>query len=152
MLRQKTPLRAKTTLRAKTGLHANTALKAKSRLQSSTKLKSHSYKKTVEDNTLGMAFPKFSRVRNQSVIDDCKRDTCEICGARCYRNEPHHIISRGAGGPDIQENLIQLCPKCHREVHDGKYDNNLLFRVVASRLHKSQQEVEETIRKVRGRT
>lgn len=59
MLRQKTPLRAKTTLRAKTGLHVNTTLKAKSRLQSSARLKSYDYKKTVEDNTLGMAFPKF---------------------------------------------------------------------------------------------
>lgn len=31
----------------------------------------------------------------------------------------HHIIYRSQGGSDIIENLITLCPQCHRKAHDG---------------------------------
>lgn len=29
----------------------------------------------------------------------------------------HHLISRGAGGPDSEENLMPLCRLCHTRLH-----------------------------------
>lgn len=30
----------------------------------------------------------------------------------------HHVWPLGLGGPDVEENLIPLCPNGHREVHE----------------------------------
>jgi 5-methylcytosine-specific restriction endonuclease McrA len=32
---------------------------------------------------------------------------------------PHHIKYKSAGGEDTLDNLVTLCWKCHRAVHDG---------------------------------
>lgn len=32
----------------------------------------------------------------------------------------HHFISRGKGGTDSEDNLVCLCPACHRVIH-GDY-------------------------------
>lgn len=40
----------------------------------------------------------------------------------CNRREgfhPHHVKYKSAGGEDTLGNLITLCAKCHRDVHDG---------------------------------
>jgi hypothetical protein len=49
---------------------------------------------------------------------------CEWCGDEIpLPQEPHHIVSRGAGGPDHQYNLMMLCGKratpgtCHGDAH-----------------------------------
>ena len=34
--------------------------------------------------------------------------------------EVHHLHRRSDGGPDNPENVIALCPNCHRRVHQGK--------------------------------
>ena len=50
-----------------------------------------------------------------------KRDnkTCQHCG--CYtESPPHHVKHRSQGGDDSMDNLITLCWRCHRGVHDGK--------------------------------
>lgn len=44
------------------------------------------------------------------------------CGAT-ENLEVHHIIGRGAGGPDEEWNLITLCPKHHREITERKKTN-----------------------------
>ena len=41
---------------------------------------------------------------------------CERCG-RGGKLTVHHILSRDLGGPDILENLIALCTRCHDYVH-----------------------------------
>lgn len=33
------------------------------------------------------------------------------------KSTPHHILPRGAGGKDTEENLIPLCPECHGKIH-----------------------------------
>lgn len=45
--------------------------------------------------------------------------TCQCCGKRHIRLEVHHIIFRSKGGTDDERNLITLCEKCHKAVHDG---------------------------------
>lgn len=45
--------------------------------------------------------------------------TCQCCGKKHVRLEVHHIIFRSMGGTDDERNLITLCEKCHKAVHDG---------------------------------
>lgn len=45
--------------------------------------------------------------------------TCQCCGKKHVRLEVHHIIFRSLGGSDDEKNLITLCEKCHKLVHDG---------------------------------
>ena len=44
---------------------------------------------------------------------------CQYC-FQWTLETPHHIKTKGSGGADIEENLILLCMKCHRGVHDGR--------------------------------
>lgn len=56
--------------------------------------------------------------RREAVLN---RDnyTCQCCGKKHVRLEVHHIIFRCMGGTDDERNLITLCEKCHKLVHDG---------------------------------
>ena len=45
--------------------------------------------------------------------------TCQCCGKKHVRLEVHHIIFRSMGGIDDERNLITLCEKCHKAIHDG---------------------------------
>ena len=56
--------------------------------------------------------------RREAVLN---RDnyTCQCCGKKHVRLEVHHIIFRCMGGTDDEYNLITLCEKCHKLVHDG---------------------------------
>ena len=45
--------------------------------------------------------------------------TCQCCGKKHVNLEVHHIIFRSMGGTDDEKNLITLCEKCHKAVHDG---------------------------------
>lgn len=42
---------------------------------------------------------------------------CKICSRSCNNLQPHHYISRGAGGKDEDTNLERLCIGHHQEVH-----------------------------------
>ena len=50
-------------------------------------------------------------------------NNCLACGKyiqeddRGKRTEPHHVVSRGAGGSDDEINKLDLCVKCHRSFH-----------------------------------
>ena len=56
--------------------------------------------------------------RREAVLN---RDnyTCQCCGKKHVRLEVHHIIFRSMGGTDDERNLITLCEKYHKLVHDG---------------------------------
>ena len=75
-----------------------------------------------------MSFPKKTRrykklhisykIVRASVIE---RDSaqCQLRAKGCegVSGPPHHIILKSALGADISQNLICLCPSCHRLVH-----------------------------------
>lgn len=50
--------------------------------------------------------------------------TCQICGKKHTGLEVHHIIFRGQGGTDDENNLITLCEDCHTGIHSGKITLN----------------------------
>nr|WP_321352636.1 HNH endonuclease [uncultured Methanoregula sp.] len=66
--------------------------------------------------------------RDQIVSEYAKRKAngiCQLCNEPapfCNRNgdpflETHHIIPLANGGPDTIENVVALCPNCHRKMH-----------------------------------
>lgn len=42
---------------------------------------------------------------------------CIICGSP-YNIEVHHLVERSRGGMGVEENLVCLCSRCHRKLHD----------------------------------
>ena len=60
--------------------------------------------------------PKPKRIKNKNAL--ARRGYCQLCGRGGY-TEMHHIKSRGSGGDDVAENLIECCLPHHRAIHQG---------------------------------
>jgi hypothetical protein len=45
---------------------------------------------------------------------------CQQCGKQQVRLEAHHIMYKEQGGKDTLTNLLTLCQRCHKNVHQGK--------------------------------
>lgn len=52
---------------------------------------------------------------------------CSICGWNKAACDIHHIIPKKFGGDNSDDNLINLCPNCHREAHSGLISNDVLI-------------------------
>src|SRR5450432_1302825 len=84
-------------------------------------------KKTTKEKKAGLLKKKASRKIPQHVDKAVKEKhffQCAWCGENLY--DRHHIFPFGEGGLHTEENLILLCPNCHRQVHDNKVDLNEL--------------------------
>jgi len=46
--------------------------------------------------------------------------TCQQCKTQNGKLECHHIVYRSNGGTNAPSNLITLCEKCHKDIHNGK--------------------------------
>lgn len=100
------------------------------------------------------------RVKDKKSVKATKKDYCEYvdevtgirCGKRCYR-EPHHVESVGSGGPDIEENQIQLCDECHTKAHTAcrGYSKKWLYTIISRRMMKSLEEIINAVEKAMGR-
>lgn len=92
--------------------------------------------KTVTDLTNSFnPVPKNERKKNKKLIDN-KKHNCEYCGKKnCYTNT-HHIRSKGAGGDDTENNLIELCSNCHLKAHSGAISKEDLYKIVKRRKRK----------------
>ncbi len=44
---------------------------------------------------------------------------CQTCGSIAGL-EVHHIQHRSQAGADSEDNLVALCTRCHRAIHDGQ--------------------------------
>lgn len=62
--------------------------------------------------------PKNKRVVDRKLLKD-KKGVCELCG-RKGQTEKHHIKTKGSGGDDTKENLIEVCRVCHTKIHAGE--------------------------------
>lgn len=64
----------------------------------------------------------------QRVVYERANNTCQLCGwnrEKWTRDDPrilelHHVEEHVEGGPNIPENLVVLCGRCHDEVHAGR--------------------------------
>lgn len=66
--------------------------------------------------------PKNKRIVNKKLLKD-KKGMCEICH-KYTQTEKHHIKTKGSGGDDIKENLIEVCRRCHTKIHTGEIKIN----------------------------
>ena len=69
--------------------------------------------------------------RNPDVVAEAlirANGLCEHCGAKApfFRSsdrtpylEVHHVVPMSSGGLDTLENVMALCPNCHRKMHFG---------------------------------
>ena len=66
-------------------------------------------------------FLKKKREQNPEYLEFIRKQPC----CKCYQFPavPHHVISRGAGGPDTG-NVIPLCIICHNLAHTGHINKN----------------------------
>ena len=67
--------------------------------------------------------------------------TCQCCGKKHTRLEVHHIIFRSLGGSDELDNLLTLCEKCHKAIHDGKLILNLKGKRKRNLRHATQMSI-----------
>ncbi len=85
-------------------------------------------------------------IRNSDVADAAKKladGMCDLCKQQApfllVNGEPylesHHVVWLSRGGRDLLDNVIALCPNCHRKMHylDEKADRDVLIRRVADR-------------------
>lgn len=58
---------------------------------------------------------------------------CEICGYSRASRDVHHIIPLSLGGNNTKDNLISLCPNCHRECHENHFMPDYLVALIGNR-------------------
>lgn len=58
---------------------------------------------------------KQQRIINREFLDTYHHKGCKVCGR--IGSDPAHIKSRGAGGDDVEWNLMPLCRAHHQEQH-----------------------------------
>lgn len=62
------------------------------------------------------AVPKPQTTKDRGLLDCYQGRACMVC-AHTETTIGHHLITKGAGGPDEMWNLIPLCHVHHDEVH-----------------------------------
>lgn len=61
------------------------------------------------------------------AVDARDHRICRACGRKTnpddvglLRGHRHHIVYRSAGGKDVSENVVTLCPACHNAEHKNE--------------------------------
>ena len=85
-------------------------------------------RKLAESTTIrrtGRAYKRDRKVRE--IILSQAQGRCECCGELGFETddgsrylESHHIIEVSARGPDSVDNVVAICPLCHRKAHYAK--------------------------------
>ena len=70
---------------------------------------------------------KLARIIDRKLLDSFHLKSCIVCGKRGC--DPCHIMSVGAGGDDVLDNLMPLCRLHHTEQHQiGLYSFVMKYR------------------------
>jgi 5-methylcytosine-specific restriction endonuclease McrA len=85
-------------------------------------------------------------IRNSYVADAAKKladGVCDLCKQQApfllVNGEPylesHHVVWLSRGGHDLLDNVVALCPNCHRKMHylDEKADRDVLILRISER-------------------
>ena len=99
-----------------------------------------------------LAFPKPSRDRDPQYLAWVRGRPCCVCGA-APPSEPHHMVTRGAGGSDCL--VVPVCRVCHSSAHSmglqrfarlhGLWDKMDILRGVYESTEGSGREAEEAL-------
>lgn len=63
---------------------------------------------------------RYARKAAQGVCQGCDEEAPFIDKTGEPFLEVHHLYRRSDGGPDHPDNVIAICPNCHRRVHHGE--------------------------------
>ena len=121
--------------------------KQKAKATRAVKLADDELEKKIKDLGLSGARRVIATVRDRSpyLAEYAKsraNGICQLCSKPApFTNmdgnpflETHHIIWLSMGGPDAVNNIVALCPNCHRKMHilDLEGDKEILRKQVAS--------------------
>ena len=70
---------------------------------------------------------------NRSFKEYMINQPCEICKWNETSCDVHHILPVCEGGKDEIQNLVTLCPNCHRKVHRNLFSKDYLIEIVKLR-------------------
>lgn len=95
--------------------------------------------------------------RNPNLIRQFRKehDCCEKCGSHSFL-EVAHITGKGAGGPDIKENILMLCGPacmskgCHGADHRGEIPKEELYKIAGKREGLTGEECRIATRRAMG--
>ena len=58
---------------------------------------------------------------------------CEICGWDKTGRDLHHILEVSNGGTNEIDNLISVCPNCHRSIHTNVITKEEIDKIIKNR-------------------
>jgi hypothetical protein len=68
---------------------------------------------------------------------------CEICNWDKASRDLHHIIEVANEGTNTIDNIICVCPNCHREIHKNLVSKDDLYKIIENRTISSSSKPEE---------
>ena len=58
------------------------------------------------------------KTKRPEILDEYRKKNCAVGEGCIGQVVGHHIRSKGASGPDTENNLIALCIRHHRHIHN----------------------------------
>lgn len=77
--------------------------------------------KNNDSDLAGMSSRTFTKIMLNAKL------SCAMCGWDECKCDVHHIIPKSEGGLDNLDNLINICPNCHRKAHNNLYSREELL-------------------------
>lgn len=108
-------------------------------------------KKSKENSVVIGTSKYYSRDPNiAAFVMECAKGACQLCAEKSpfvRRSgkpffESHHVVRRADGGPDWYDNVVALCPNCHRKVHHWNAENDLAKMLSAAQTNLATYKVE----------
>ena len=59
-------------------------------------------------------------IKAQKAGKEADAYVCFFCQRQFHGNHGHHIMLYSEGGEPSIQNMLTLCPECHRDDHNGK--------------------------------
>lgn len=90
----------------------------------------------MNKRTKALAIPKEVK---EAVLE--RDGGCILCG--CRGSPDAHFVSRAQSGRGIEENIVTLCPDCHRR-YDQTYERPLIRQEIRAYLQSQYPDWDET--------
>lgn len=106
------------------------------------------------ENT-GLSFSRSAEVRRAALARAA--GVCEFCGCAGFKTasggiylETHHVVPLAEDGPDVEWNVVAICPNDHRRAHHGE-DRDVLFDSLTAVLKTRYPQAREMLESLRAR-
>lgn len=64
------------------------------------------------------------------IVWERDQHQCILCGSPMGRPNAH-VVRRSQGGRGIEQNIVTLCPTCHRTFDEGPHREQIYVRLVS---------------------